>query len=296
MVHFPLHCLLKAAVDDGVLVSNPAEKLGRLLRLVASKATRQEDIKAMTRDQRRVFLETAATEAPRYYPLFFTLAGTGIRLGEAIALEWQHLDVLQRELRIVGTRSAGIDGTPKSGHGRTVDISTPLVETPVRLEIDRKTETLRRGWRQVLRWLFCTEASTPMDESKVRKVMTRVLKKAMLPLHFTPHCLRHTYASLMLQQGESVAYVQRQLGHASIQLTVDTYGKWLPIGNKAAVDRLDDCQSGSRMVATVGRPAKDGSQIIEKTGAGEWARTTDLRFTNTRTVSKQDSRISTTPA
>ncbi|TDI45724.1 MAG: hypothetical protein E2P00_03090 [Acidobacteria bacterium] len=61
-------------------------------------------------------------------------------------------------------------------------------------------------------------------------------------------------ASLLLQQGESPAYVQRQLGHASIQLTVDTYGKWLPMGNKAAVDRLDDQQinraaeaSGSRI-------------------------------------------------
>ena len=77
MVHFPLHYLLKAAVDDGVLVSNPAEKLGRLLRLVASKATRQEDIKAMTRNQRRVFLETAATEAPRYYPLSLPWPGPG---------------------------------------------------------------------------------------------------------------------------------------------------------------------------------------------------------------------------
>jgi hypothetical protein len=36
---------------------------------------------------------------------------------------------------------------------------------------------------------------------------------------------------LLLQQGESPAYVQRQLGHTSIQLTVDTYGRWLPMGN-----------------------------------------------------------------
>jgi len=78
--------------------------------------------------------------------------------------------------------------------------------------------------------------------------MTTVLKRANLPLHFTPHCLRHTYASLMLQQGESIVYVQKQLGHASIQITVDTYGKWLPMGNKAAVDRLDTLQR-SRVVA-----------------------------------------------
>jgi integrase len=42
-----------------------------------------------------------------------------------------------------------------------------------------------------------------------------------------------------LQLGESPVYVQRQLGHSSIKMTVDTYGKWLPAGNKAAVDKLD---------------------------------------------------------
>ncbi|HSV08222.1 MAG TPA: tyrosine-type recombinase/integrase, partial [Candidatus Binatus sp.] len=65
---------------------------------------------------------------------------------------------------------------------------------------------------------------------------------------FSPHSLRHSYAFLLLQQGESPAYVQQQLGHASIQLTVDTYGKWLPLGNKAAVDQLDD-QSGDEAQA-----------------------------------------------
>jgi integrase len=47
-------------------------------------------------------------------------------------------------------------------------------------------------------------------------------------MHFTPHCLRHTYASILLAEGKSSVYVQMQLGHASISLTVDTYGKWLP--------------------------------------------------------------------
>ena len=42
---------------------------------------------------------------------------------------------------------------------------------------------------------------------------------------FSPHCLRHSYASLMLQQAESLTCVQRHLGHASINLTADTYGE-----------------------------------------------------------------------
>ncbi len=253
-IHATLRAMLRAAVDDGVLLANPAEKFGRQLRLVTPKATRQEDIKAMTREQRQAFLLVAAESETRYYPLFFTLAGTGMRLGEALALQTLDLDLTGRKIRVDRSFSNGVVCTPKSGHGRTVDASTVLADTLARLDHYRKAETLRNGWREVPVWVFINEAGKPLDPSNVRKAMTRVLKKAKLPLHFTPHCLRHTYASLMLQQGEPVAYVQRQLGHASIQLTVDTYGKWLPMESQAAVDRLDSAifKSGSKTVA-IGR-------------------------------------------
>jgi hypothetical protein len=48
------------------------------------------------------------------------------------------------------------------------------------------------------------------------------------------------FASLLIQQGESLVYVKEQMGHASIQITVDIYGHLVPGGNRAAVDRLDD--------------------------------------------------------
>jgi len=257
-IHAALRAMLRAAVDDGVLLSNPAEKLGRQLHLVASKTTRQEEIKAMTREQRRAFLDAAAQEPLRYHALLFTLAGTGMRLGECLGLESEDIHQALQQVRVARAILDGEVSTPKSGHGRTIDISRKLVEILNRWEVERKAEKLRRGWAEMPRWLYYSDEGTPLDDSNVRKVMTRVLKRAKLPLHFTPHCLRHTYASLMLQQGESPAYVQRQLGHASIQLTVDTYGKWLPMGNKGAVDRLDEVaadQSGSKMVARGGGDA-----------------------------------------
>src|SRR5262249_33708653 len=142
--------------------------------------------------------------------------------------------------RISRARSEdGTIDTPKSGHGRTVDLSQQLVAALHRLSILRKAEKLRRGWEEVPSWVFCTSAGTPFDHANVLKAFKRLLKDAALPGHLSPHRLRHPYASLLLQAGESPAYVQRQLGHASIQLTVDTYGRWLPLGNKAAVDALD---------------------------------------------------------
>jgi len=54
------------------------------------------------------------------------------------------------------------------------------------------------------------------------------------------HDLRRTFASLLIQNGESLAYIQGQLGHSLIQVTVDTYGHLIPGTNRQAVDHLDD--------------------------------------------------------
>jgi integrase len=72
-----------------------------------------------------------------------------------------------------------------------------------------------------------------------QQAFTRVLKAAGLPGRFSCHSLRHTYASLLLVAGVSPAYVQEQLGHTSIELTVGTYGRWLRKKAPGAVDRLD---------------------------------------------------------
>jgi integrase len=57
--------------------------------------------------------------------------------------------------------------------------------------------------------------------------------------------VRHTFASLLIQQGESLAYVKEQLGHHSIQMTVDVYGHLVPGGNRQAVDKLDGLENAT---------------------------------------------------
>jgi hypothetical protein len=128
-------------------------------------------------------------------------------------------------------------------------------------------------------------------EGNVRRAMRAALKAAELPGHFTPHCLRQTVASLLLQQGESPVYVMEQLGHASIRLTVDTYGKWLPKGNKAAVDRLDEASpeaSGSKVVANRQKQRRPRAGAVSQglglarnlSGGGYRDRTGDLLIAN----------------
>jgi integrase len=150
---------LNAAIDDDLIPTNPASKLGRQLRLVAPVSVRQEEIKAMTRSQLEVFLDTTLRVAPGYHSLFLLLARTGVRIGEAIALQWPDINVVDREIRVERGFSARKIDTPKTGHGRTVDMSQQLARVLKRLQVDRKSETLQRGWPEVPPWVFCNAAA-----------------------------------------------------------------------------------------------------------------------------------------
>jgi integrase len=133
----------------------------------------------------------------------------------------------------------GVLTTPKNGHHRDVDLSLQLRAV---LRLWRRQQ--RQSW--FLRGLalpdlvFPSDVRTYLDDSRVRKVMTAIAKKAELRLRKSPvHVLRHTFGSLLIQQGESLTYVKEQMGHKSIQVTVDVYGHLIPGENKSAVDRLD---------------------------------------------------------
>ena len=88
------------------------------------------------------------------------------------------------------------------------------------------------------------------------KIWRPVMEASGLPYR-KPHNLRHTYASLLLARGVSVAYVQAQLGHHSIQVTVDTCGHFIPGARIRFVDQLDDITGASPpLVADEGKAHK----------------------------------------
>jgi len=86
----------------------------------------------------------------------------------------------------------------------------------------------------------------------VEKHFKPCLRKASLRI-IRFHDLRHTHASLLIGNGESLAYVKDQLGHSSISITVDTYGHLVPGANREAVNRLPGLARSPRKVRNSAR-------------------------------------------
>ena len=121
----------------------------------------------------------------------------------------------------------------KSGKFRKVDMSLQLTETLKNIKKQREN-TIKKS--NTLGWIFVNKVGKPISGDNWRKrVFTKALKKAKIR-SIRIHDIRHTFASLLLQAGESMLYVRDQLGHSSIRITVDTYGHLVPGGNKEAVD------------------------------------------------------------
>ena len=227
---------LNVAVDDGVLTANPAHRLGKIFK----KKSVQSDIKPYSTDELSSLLDSFQAHFPAHYPQALTLARTGMRLGEALALQWNDIDFEGRFITIQRTFSRGKIGLPKNGKRRRVDMSKQLTKVLKEAKHQRKLETINKGWGKVPKWVFVSNAGTPLDVNHWRKrVFYKAIEKAGLR-KIRVHDIRHTYASLLIQAGESLAYVRDQLGHHSISITVDIYGHLTPGGNKDAVDRLDD--------------------------------------------------------
>jgi Phage integrase family len=101
--------------------------------------------------------------------------------------------------------------------------------------------------------VFPGRRSQHFDQSRISKVFKRILKAAGLPSTLSPHALRHTFAIRLIRAGAPLTYVRDLFGHSSITVTADVYARHLPTGDKAILDRLEQQERGSSVVAREAR-------------------------------------------
>ena len=125
----------------------------------------------------------------------------GLRVGEAIALRWDQVDL-------------------KAGHLHVRRLKNGVASThPLRGPELRALRQLRRDWPETP-YLFITERGGPMTASNVRKLVSRVGARAKLPFAAHPHMLRHACGFKLANDGQDTRSLQHYLGHRSIAHTV----------------------------------------------------------------------------
>jgi len=254
----PLRSMYFDAAEESSSTYNPAVRLGKYL---PAPDLTKAGVKPLNREEIQHLLATIKEKVPHWHSMVLCAARTGLRLGELVALRWEQVDFHGRFIVVNHNFSRGEFTTPKSGKSREVDMSRQTTENLKALLTSRKAEALKNGTGQISELVFLEPTGERVDWSRfTKRTFYRTLELAQLR-RVKFHSLRHSYASMLIEQGEDLNYVKRQLGHHSITITVDTYGHVLK-DDRTAVDGLDN-PSGSKMVA-------NGSKTLER-GAGSGA-------------------------
>lgn len=234
-----LKAMYNYAIDQSVSTTNPAARLGRFIRGKTEREGRTLD--AYTQEELSLLLDAAH----RYYAdeadLIAAKAWTGMRIGEVLGLQYPDIDCTGcfiQVRRTVARRKKGVQITsPKSSRQRTIAIPRALAEQLATRRDIVAAQAALSGKEPPL-WVFPNRAGQVMDASNFeRRTWYPLLDKAGLR-HLPPHALRHTYASILIQRGISLAFIQKQLGHASIQTTVDVYGHLVPTEGRQGIEDL----------------------------------------------------------
>ena len=235
MVLKELCSVLNHAKEDGHIDVNPAEKLGRFY---PQTAVTNKEIQPLTAEEVGRLFKAVLERSPQHYPLLLCAIHTGMRSGELEALQWGDIDWEGKFITVRRNRYRGRVTSTKNDRIRRVDMSDALLEALHQHKKAKREQWLEKGSNVIPEWVFANREGNPADMAnlKTRHFFKCLARAKLRRIRF--HDLRHTYASLLIQNGESLAYVRDQLGHSTIKLTVDIYGHLVPGANRQAVNKL----------------------------------------------------------
>jgi len=220
-----VHSILEKLVVNDQLYSNPVSKVKKLRNI-------QDEMLFLNRTEVLALLKVIKTHFNDTYALIFTAIFTGMRKGELLALTWDDVDFNSKKININKSLWGNTVQTPKTIKSiRKIDMSNELVKTLIEHKKQQNIMT------QIV---FHNKLGGYLDPGNVTKRRFEpALKKAgVTRIRF--HDLRHTYASMLIAQNIPITYIQAQMGHSSIQVTIDRYGHVMPETHTQAVNALDN--------------------------------------------------------
>ncbi len=215
-----LNGLFQMAFLDDTLSTNPMLKVKRPTPRKDEKAPGEAE-KAYTVQQLRYILKCLEGEPLKWQTYITLVADTGIRRGEACALEWADVDWEAASVTICRnaqyTPQAGVYiTTPKNGKSRTVDVGPDVLKLLKQLQMVQVRKAISR-------YVFTQENSPEVMNPQSPTHYFRKFGEKYGIEDFHPHKLRHTSASLAITNGADVVSVSERLGHSDTAVTLRMY-------------------------------------------------------------------------
>lgn len=205
-----LSTIIQDALKDEIITRNP-------LPLVKLPRAEKVEIEPFSISDIFTILDTAQDQYKNFYALAFF---TGMRSGEMIGLRWEDIDFKRKEISVKRAIKMGVISTPKTQSSvRDIDIIDsllPYLKEQYKITGDKNS------------YVFLNKQDEHFyDIKRIRNThWTKLLKKCNLkyrPIYHT----RHTFATIMLENGEDILWVSNMLGHTDSTMTLSRYAKYI---------------------------------------------------------------------
>lgn len=252
----PLKAIYYQAMDDGEVTFNPVARLGKIFN---SRKDRSASVEALSLEEVALLLRIAKSRFPALYPVILCAVRTGMRQGELVGLKWGDIDFHGGFIEVRQGVVLRQETSTKTHKIRRIDLSHQLQKTIQEMKEVRELRAMSEG-TEMAPWVFLSPGGKRWDDRHLRRAWQRCVNAAGLR-HTRFHNLRHSYATAMLEKGAPSKYVQNQLGHSSIQITLDVYSHAFQRRSREWVNRIDepvDKSAGGAESANFPQPRKEG--------------------------------------
>lgn len=225
--------IFKYAISLSIVDKDPTRNI--IMPIKKNMGNTKDKVKFLEKEELNLLLSSLNQEAKRsgsmkWYAFFRFLAFSGVRRGEALALEWTDIDFVNQNVTI--------DKTLTRGKKNKLIIQTPKTTKSKRvISLDSETLSVLQNWKRqqheiYKKFGFDTNKNTQLvfsnsknkltNPTKVGQYLDKIISKYKL-VRITPHGLRHTHCSLLFEAGLPLQEVQDRLGHEDVQTTMNVY-------------------------------------------------------------------------
>lgn len=246
-----LNQIFTLAVQEKIIQREANPMLGKL----NMPRIMKKPVEAYTLEEINLLLNLAENDInPNIKLVIFLATLSGIRRGELVALRWENVNlkdgyIFIKESRVKAEKGSCIKSPKTSAGVRKIYIPQKLID--ILLEYERKYKTnkfkLGKDYKD-LGYVLCKENGEPFGLCGISNMYQRFMQRNSDKIRYLKfHGLRHSYASILIEQGENPKTVQHNLGHSNVALTLDVYSHSYENAQRNAAQKLDESIKNTKM-------------------------------------------------